>query len=614
MDTSELIVQGIYYYTQRNYGDALECFNQAISHDINCVQAYHYRGLICRRQTDKQEAIEDLQQAARLLNDKEYTTISNNLQILIEQYCVKKVENIQSDDSDQNLIFHNENWFECYDDLVDAFPDEFMSSCDINLLVQDAEAYAEAYIEEKFTQLERWLSRRLKDSQILQKKRINNAKFDPERLQSNNLPLYNSHEAIAQAMGISLKGLRFLAFSRKKSHYIRFQIPKKTGGNRKISAPTHLLKKTQKWILEKILEKIQLHDAAHGFRLKHSIVTNAEHHVGKEVIINIDLKDFFPSISYIRVKGLFKSFGYSETASTIFGLICTEPKIKEVEVNGKTEFLLSWTKRYLPQGAPTSPAITNILCHRLDRRLHSMAKQYGFDYTRYADDLTFSASGESLRNICNIFQNTRFIVEQEDFEINEQKTRVIRRYQQQEVTGIVVNEKLNVSREKLKNFRAVLYQIEKDGLEGHKWGQSEDIIASIEGFANFVLMVNPEKGAKFKEQIDGIKEKYGRKKKAKVPNVSPPILNQAGIVAQINTKLKELGCNKTNTHMYLKKIYNKGSLKQLTEEELLELLRDLTSSQPGDSGIKNSNFAKRFRDLISQQIRHDTPAQEDNYF
>ncbi|MEG3975504.1 reverse transcriptase domain-containing protein [Microcoleus sp. herbarium8] len=607
MDLNELIVQGISYYMQGNYGEALECFNQAISHDLNCVQAYHYRGLIHRRQTDKQEAIEDLQQAARLLNDKEYTTISNNLQILIEQNCFKKTENVKSDDSDQNLIFHNENWFECYDDLVDAFPDEFMSSCDINLLVQDAEAY----IEEEFTQLERWLSRRLKDSQILQKKRINNAKFEPERLQSNNLPLCNSHEAIAQAMGISVKGLRFLAFFRKKSHYIRFQIPKKTGGNRKISAPTHLLKKTQKWILEKILENIQLHDAAHGFRLKHSIVTNAEHHVGKEVIINIDLKDFFPSISYTRVKGLFKSFGYSETASTIFGLICTEPKIKEIELNGKTEFLLSWTERYLPQGAPTSPAITNVLCHRLDRRLHSMAKQYGFDYTRYADDLTFSASGESLRNICNIFQNTRFIVEQEDFEINEQKTRVIRRYQQQEVTGIVVNEKLNVSREKLKNFRAVLYQIEKDGLEGHNWGQSEDIIASIEGFANFVSMVNPEKGAKFKEQIDRIKETYGRKKKAKINNISQKIMNQSDIVALIYTKLKELRCSKKVRQIYLNKIYNKQSLQQLTDEELLELLRDLTTWSSGDYGRRQINFVKKYRALSCEYIRHDTPARED---
>lgn len=610
MDINELIVQGISYYMQRNYGEAIECFNQAIYHDINCVQAYHYRGLIRRRQTDKQEAIEDLQQAARLLNDREYTNRSKKLQIFIEQYCFKKNENVQLDYTKYNWIFHHENWFECYDDLVEAFPHEFMSSCDIKCLIQDGEAY----IEEEFVQLECRLSRRLKHSQVLQKKRINNAKFDPERLQNNNLPLCNSHEAIAQAMGVSVKGLRFLAFSRKKSHYIRFHIPKKTGGNRKISAPTHLLKKSQNWILEKILEKIQLHDAAHGFRLKHSIVTNAEHHVGKEVIINIDLKDFFPSISYTRVKGLFKSFGYSETASTIFGLICTEPKMKEIEVNGKTEFLLSWTERYLPQGAPTSPAITNVLCHRLDRRLHSMAKQYGFYYTRYADDLTFSASGESLRNIFNIFQNTRFIVEQEDFEINEQKTRVIRRYQQQQVTGIVVNDKLNVSREKLKNFRAVLYQIEKDGLEGHNWGQSEDIIASIEGFANFVSMVNPEKGAKFKEQIDRIKEKYGRQKNHKVPNVSQPLLSRSDIVALIDTKFQELRFSKIYTDIYLKKIYKKQSLKQLTEAELLELLRDLTSSPSGDDERTQLNFVKRLKALIAQRIRYYTRPAEDSDF
>ena len=107
MDINELIVKGVSSYTQRNYDEALECFNQAICLNINCAAAYHYRGLIRRRQTDKQEAIEDLQQAAKLLNDKEYTTISNNLQILIEQNCFKKNENIKSDDSEQNWIFHN---------------------------------------------------------------------------------------------------------------------------------------------------------------------------------------------------------------------------------------------------------------------------------------------------------------------------------------------------------------------------------------------------------------------------------------------------------------------------------------------------------------------------
>ncbi len=256
----------------------------------------------------------------------------------------------------------------------------------------------------------------------------------------------------------------------------------------------------------KVMSPIELHDAAHGFCLQRSIVTNAQIHVGKEVIINMDIKDFFPSISYQRVKGLFKSFGYSETASTIFALICTEPKIKEVEINGETNNILSWTDRYLPQGAPSSPAITNILCRRLDRRLNFMAKEYGFDYTRYADDLTFSAAGESLVNINNILKLTNLIVTKEDFEINENKTRIVRNYRRQEVTGIIINEKLNISRDKLKTFRAVLYKIEKDGLQNYTWGKSQDIIAAIEGFANFVVMVNPEKGAKFIEQINRIKK------------------------------------------------------------------------------------------------------------
>jgi RNA-directed DNA polymerase len=113
-------------------------------------------------------------------------------------------------------------------------------------------------------------------------------------------------------------------------------------------------------------------------------------------------------------------------------------------------------------------------------------------------------------------------------------------------------------------------------------------------------MVNPEKGAKFKEQIDRIKEKYGRKKKATVPNVSQPLLSRSDIVAQIDTKLKEVGCSTSVTQMYLKKIYKKQSLKQLTETELLELLRDLTSSPSENSGVPQVNFVKRWKALITK--------------
>jgi len=344
---------------------------------------------------------------------------------------------------------------------------------------------------------------------------LNYTDYNEQRLQDFGLPVCGTPEQIAGAMGISVGQLRFLAFSRATStisHYIRFKIPKKTGGERLISAPMPRLKNAQHWILANILEKLELHDAAHGFRRDRSIVSNAQPHVGAEVIINFDLKDFFPSISYKRVKGLFQSFGYSEAAATIFGLLCTQAAVEEVELDGKT-YYVAITDRHLPQGSPASPAITNLLCRRLDRRLTGMAEQLGFVYTRYADDLTFSASGDSLRNICNILRRTESIVAHEGFTINEQKTRILRgKSSQLEVTGVVVNERLNLSKNELKRFRATLYQIDKDGPEGKHWGNSSDVMASIQGFANFVAMVNPEKGAEFQEQVQRIKDKYGRRR------------------------------------------------------------------------------------------------------
>ena len=343
---------------------------------------------------------------------------------------------------------------------------------------------------------------------------LNYTECDRPRLESYNLPICGTASEIAAAMGITVGQLRFLAFSRKTStisHYIRFKIPKKTGGERLISAPMPRLKRSQHWILVNILEKLELHDAAHGFRPNRSIVSNAQPHVAADVIINFDLKNFFPSISYKRVKGLFHSFGYSEAAATIFALLCTEPTTEEVELDGKT-YYVALTERHLPQGSPASPAISNLLCRRLDRRLTGMAEHLNFVYTRYADDLTFSASGDSLDHICNILRRTESIVTHEGFTINEQKTRILRKSRQQEVTGVVVNSKLNICNKTLKRFRATLYQIEKDGLEGKHWGNSPDLIAAIQGFANFVAMVNPEKGAEFLEQLERIKNKYLRKR------------------------------------------------------------------------------------------------------
>jgi RNA-directed DNA polymerase len=344
---------------------------------------------------------------------------------------------------------------------------------------------------------------------------LNHQESNLERLAQNNLPVLRKAADLAAALDLTVNQLRFLAFNRRTStvsHYVRFDIPKKTGGMRRISAPMPRLKQVQQWVLDSILEKVALHQAAHGFRRGRSIVTNAKPHVGAEIVINLDFKDFFPSISYPRVKGLFRALGYSEAIATLLGLLCTEPEIEEVTLDGKTYFVAT-TERHLPQGAPSSPAITNILCRRLDRRLSQMATELGFAYTRYADDLTFSGSVDAHRHVCNILKRTEQIVAHEGLAIHPQKTRVLRKSQQQEVTGVVVNQKLNIDRATLKCFRATLHQIEKDGLAGKQWGQSPDLLKAIEGFARFVFMVNPDKGNQYLAQVQRIKKKYGPRKR-----------------------------------------------------------------------------------------------------
>jgi retron-type reverse transcriptase len=336
---------------------------------------------------------------------------------------------------------------------------------------------------------------------------------NPERLRAASLPRLKTAPEVAAALGISIGALRFLAFSRKTStvsHYIRFRIPKKTGGERLISAPMKRLKQAQTWILKEILEKIAPHEAVHGFRSGCSIVSNARPHLQRDVIINVDLKDFFPTVGYRRVKGMFRALGYSEEAATLFALLCTEPEVEAVDLDGK-RFYVAQGERHLPQGAPTSPAITNLLCRRLDRRLTKMAGALGFTYTRYADDLTFSASGDSVSQTGEVLLRLRSIVAHEGFYIHPDKTRVLRRGRRQEVTGIVVNAKPNIPRDTLRRFRATLFQIEKDGPKDKRWGVGRDVIASIRGFANYVQMVNPEKGTELLAQVERIIAKYGWK-------------------------------------------------------------------------------------------------------
>jgi RNA-directed DNA polymerase len=338
---------------------------------------------------------------------------------------------------------------------------------------------------------------------------------DVAKLKTYGLPVFADEMGLAEAMGLRLSQLKWLTYHRDTaaiSHYHRFVIPKKKGGVRTISAPKTLLKQTQQWIKREILDKLEIHPAAHGFREGKSIVDNAKCHLGRAVVIKLDLKDFFPTITYRRVKGLFRSFGYSEAISTLLGILCTEPPRQEVLFDGKF-YHVAIGERQLPQGAPTSPAITNLLCRRLDERLSQLAEKWGFCYTRYADDLTFSAANRGDKAVGMLIHFAGKIVTHEGFKVNEEKTRVLRSSNRQTVTGIVVNEKPNINRKEWKAFRALLHNVEKNGLEKENRQHHPRFWDYIKGRASYIRMVRPDLEGKLAGYLVAI----GRKHKVNVP-------------------------------------------------------------------------------------------------
>jgi RNA-directed DNA polymerase len=244
---------------------------------------------------------------------------------------------------------------------------------------------------------------------------------------------------------ISEKSFKF-TYAKINSLYGRFEIPKKTGGTREILAPTRQLKKIQRRI-NLILNSLFIpKNAAHGFVSNRSIVTNAKIHVAKKHVLNIDLKDFFPSTHFGRVRAVLKLQPFEmsdQMAHYIANFCCYQGK--------------------LPQGAPTSPTLTNIVCRKLDYKLVEFAKSKFTYYTRYADDMTFSCDKNKFTE--SFHSELTDIITSEGFVVNDKKTRHQRKYNRQEVTGITVNEKLNVSRNYIRNIRAILSNWEKQGYE-----------------------------------------------------------------------------------------------------------------------------------------------------
>jgi RNA-directed DNA polymerase len=253
--------------------------------------------------------------------------------------------------------------------------------------------------------------------------------------------------------------------------YREFKIKKKSNGYRKINEPLPSLKEIQKWILKNILYKLKVSRFSKAFIPGNTIKDNAKFHKGQRIVLTIDLKDFFNSIKFIEIYRIFRKAGYTNSISVLLSKLST--------LNDS-----------LPQGSPTSPYLSNLVFNSLDNRISGFCTKRKIRYTRYADDLTFS--GDFSTGM--VIKFVKKIIKSKNLCINNKKLRTMYQYKRQEVTGIVVNEKLQTARTFRKELRKDIYYIKKYGIESHiekKKIHKANYINHLLGKINFILFVNP---------------------------------------------------------------------------------------------------------------------------
>lgn len=309
------------------------------------------------------------------------------------------------------------------------------------------------------------------------------------RLSLNGIPIIFNLRHLRKILKITKKNQDYYFGKEKGEMYKYFSILKKAGGYRFIEAPEGELKVKQRWIKDNIIDKFEVSNYATGFRKDYSIYNNALPHVNKELVINVDIKDFFPSIKYNQIFRFFVYIGYNNQVAHLLTKLCTN------------------MKNCLPQGAPTSPSLSNILLLKLDKRLSKLAETVGASYTRYADDITFSGD----KNIKSIVPLIIWIINDEGFEINLKKLRLQYSNQRQVVTGLIVNKKVSVPKKTIKELEYAIYYANKYGIVEHMKRTTCNksfYKEHLYGIAYFVKMIEKEKGERYLQQLNDIKWMY----------------------------------------------------------------------------------------------------------
>lgn len=292
-----------------------------------------------------------------------------------------------------------------------------------------------------------------------------------KNLFQRDLPVIFDRQHLSLLLGLDEQYINSVVYG-ADCHYRTFYIRKKSGGVRELSAPHYTLKYVQDWIYQNILKNIKVNYCAHGFRPKKSILTNAKVHVNNRFLLKIDMKDFFPSIDINKVVNIFRSLGYSNHVSFYLASICC--------VNG-----------HLPQGAPTSPALSNIIARHMDNRILGLCKKMNYRYSRYADDIAIS--GDNIES--RFADYVKKIIVECGFEVNDAKVKLYNGNGAKILTGVsLANNRIRLPRDYRRSLQMALYCIRHYGLYDHlrrRKIKDPGYLASLLGKLNYWLMLEP---------------------------------------------------------------------------------------------------------------------------
>lgn len=292
-----------------------------------------------------------------------------------------------------------------------------------------------------------------------------------ENLMNNGLPVIYDIDHFSHLVGYDKQYIR-KAITHTPAFYRKFSVPKRNGTSRLLTEPLPSLKEIQLWLLKNVLHHLPIHSHAKAYKPGISLKENLRFHVNQPMVMTMDIVDFFPSIKRYQIEEEFVRMGYGKRISNLFAKLCT-------------------LSDHLPQGAPTSPYLSNLIFRSVDTDLAGFCNSHGIRYTRYADDLTFS--GEFDPNL--LFNRVQSSLNSIGLQVNPAKTKVMRTHQQQRVTGMNVNKKMQVPFEKRNKLRQEMYMIEKYGFEEHLRHCSindQHYLNRLKGRVNFVLQLNPD--------------------------------------------------------------------------------------------------------------------------